>query len=171
MQARGVASGRYCVRRLIRENGLVARGPRRKSPTATPTTPLTPVADDVLSQAFELNAPDRVWTADITYVQTGEGWLYLTVVVYLFSRRLAGWAVRPSLRREIATAALVAAFRDRRSGPGLVYHSDQGTQYTSSDSRAPLLRHELVCSLSRQGKCHDCDLRDARYRAPSGVAA
>ena len=155
LRARGIECGRHRVARLMREGGLVARGPKRKPPKATPSTPLTPVADNVLDRAFEPDAPDRVWTADITYIATGEGWLYLAVVVDLFSRRVVGWAVRPSLGREIATAALMAAIRDRRPGPGLVHHSDQGTQYTSSDYRALLRRHEVVCSMSRRGNCHD----------------
>ena len=155
LQARGIACGRHRVGRLMREGGLVARGPKRRPPKATPSTPLTPVADNVLDRAFEPDAPDRVWTADITYIPTDEGWLYLAVVVDLFSRRVVGWAVRPSLGRELATAALDAALRDRRPEPGLVHHSDQGTQYTSSDYRALLRRHELVCSMSRRGNCHD----------------
>lgn len=162
LQARGVACGRHRIGRLMREGGIVARGPKRRPPTATPSAPLTPVADNVLDRAFGPGAPDLVWTADPapprragTYVATGEGWLDLAVVVDLFSRRVVGWAVRPSLGRELATAALTAALRDRRPRPGLVCHSDQGTQYTSSDYRALLRRHEIVCSMSRRGNCHD----------------
>ncbi len=155
LQARGVACGRQRAGRLMREGGLVARGPKRRPPTATPSTPLTPVAGKVLDRQFAPDAPDRVWTADITYIPTGEGWLYLAVVVDLFSRRVVGWAVRPSLGRELATAALTAALQDRRPRPGLVGHSDQGTQYTSSDYRTLLRRHEVVCSMSRRGNCHD----------------
>ena len=160
LQARGVACGRHRVGRLMREGGLVARGPKRKPPKATPSTP---VADNVLDRAFEPDAPDRVWTAAPvpprragTYIPTDEGWLYLAVVVDragrtpAHSRRVVGWAARPSLGRELATAALDAALRDRRPDPGLVHHSDQGTQYTSSDYRAMLRRHELVCSMSRR---------------------
>ncbi|HEX8299362.1 MAG TPA: IS3 family transposase [Rubricoccaceae bacterium] len=153
--ARGTACGRHRIGRLMREGGLVARGPKRKPPTATSQTPLTPVAENVLDRQFAPVAPDRVWTADITYISTGEGWLYLAVVLDLFSRRVVGWAVRPSLGRELATAAFSAALQDRRPRPGLVCHSDQGTQYTSSDYRALLRRHEVVCSMSRRGNCHD----------------
>lgn len=155
LQARGVACGRHRVSRLMREGGLAARGPKRRPPKATPSTPLTPVAANVLDRQFAPDGPDRVWTADITYIPTGEGWLYLAVVVDLFSRRVVGWAVRPSLGRELATAALTAALQDRRPSPGLICHSDQGTQYTSTDYRALLRRHEVVCSMSRRGNCHD----------------
>lgn len=153
--ARGMACGRHRIGRLMREGGLLARGPKRRPPTATPQAPLTPVAENVLDRQFAPDAPERVWTADITYIPTGEGWLYLAVVVDLFSRRVVGWAARPSLGRELATAALTAALRDRRPRPGLIHHSDQGTQYTSSDYRALLRRHEIVCSMSRRGNCHD----------------
>jgi transposase InsO family protein len=139
----------------MREGGLVARGPKRKPPTATPSAPLTPVAENLLDRQFAPDTPDRVWTADITYIPTGEGWLYLAVVVDLFSRRVVGWAVRPSLGRELATAAMTSALQDRRPRPGLICHSDQGTQYTSADYRALLRRHEVVCSMSRRGNCHD----------------
>ncbi len=155
LSARGVNVGRHRVGRLMREGGLVARGPKRRPPKATPSTPLAPVADNVLDRAFEPEAPDRVWTADITYIPTGEGWLYLAVVVDLFSRRVVGWAVRPSLGRGLATAALEAALRDRRPAAGLIHHSDQGTQYTSADYREMLRRYELVCSMSRRANCHD----------------
>ena len=113
LRARGLECGRHRVGRLMREGGLVARGPKRRPPKATPEALLTPVAENVLDRAFAPGAPDRVWTADITYVPTGEGWLYLAVVVDLFSRRVVGWAVRPSLGRELATTALVTAIRDR----------------------------------------------------------
>ncbi len=155
LQARGVACGRQRAGRLMREAGLVARGPKRKPPTSTPQAPLTPVAENVLDRQFAPDGPDRVWTADITYIPTGEGWLYLAVVVDLFSRRVVGWTARPSLGRELTTAAMTSALQDRRPRSGLICHSDQGTQYTSTDYRALLRRHEVVCSMSRRGNCHD----------------
>jgi len=162
LRARGVACGRHRVARLMREGGLAAGGPKRRPPRATPEAPPTPVAEDVLDRAFAPEGPDRAWAADPapprragTHIWTAEGWLYLAVVVDLFSRRVVGWAVRPSLHRELAVAAFTAALRDRRPAPCLVCHSDQGTQYTSSEYRALLRRHEVVCSMSRKGNCHD----------------
>ena len=155
LRDRGVACGRHRVARLMRESGLSARGPKRRAPKATPCSPLTPVAENVLDRAFEPGAPDKVWTANITYVPTAEGWLYLAVVVDLFSRRVVGWSVRPSLASELATSALSSALGDRRPGTGLVHHSDQGSQYTSSDYRSLLRKNEVVCSMSRRGNCHD----------------
>lgn len=155
LRARGVACGRNRVARLMREHGVRARRPKRRPPTATPTTPLTPVAANVLDRAFEPDAPDRVWAADMTYIATDEGWLYLSVVLDLYSRRVVGWSAQPSLSRLGPVEALTSAVRDRRPAPGLVAHSDQGSQYTSDEYRALLRRHGLVASMSRRGNCHD----------------
>jgi transposase InsO family protein len=155
LRARGVACGKNRVARLMREHDVHARRPKRRPPTATPTTPLTPVAANVLDRAFAPEAPDRAWAADLTYVATGEGWLYLSVVLDLFSRRVVGWATRPTLTREGPVEALMAAVRTREPAPGLIHHSDQGTQYTSEEYRALLRRHGLVASMSRRGNCHD----------------
>jgi transposase InsO family protein len=154
LKARGVACGKNRVARLMREHGVRARLPKRR-PKAQAPAPLSPVADNVLARAFQPAAPNRAWVADITYIPTGEGWLYLSVVLDLFSRRVVGWSARPSLGRELAIDALTTAVRDRRPEPGLLHHSDQGTQYTSSEYRDLLRRHGLVCSMSRRGKCLD----------------
>lgn len=155
LRARGIACGRHRIGRLMREAGLEARGPKRRTPKQSSSTPLTPVADNVLDRAFEPDTPNRVWACDITYIPTDEGWLYLAVVVDLFSRRIVGWAIRPSLGRELAVSALRSALRDRRPPSGLLHHSDQGSQYTSSEYRALLRSHEVTCSMSRRGNCHD----------------
>ena len=139
----------------MREHGVRARRPKRRPPTATPATPLTPVAANVLDRAFGPEAPGRVWTADMTYIATDEGWLYLSVVLDLYSRRVVGWSAQPSLSREGPVAALTSAIRDRRPAAGLIAHSDQGSQYTSDEYRSLLRRHGLVASMSRRGNCHD----------------
>lgn len=154
LKARGVVCGKNRVARLMREHGVRARLPKRR-PKAQAATPLSPVAENVLGRRFQPAAPDVAWVADITYIPTGEGWLYLSVVLDLFSRRVVGWSARPSLGRELAIDALMSAVRDRRPEPGLLHHSDQGTQYTSSEYRDLLRRHGLVCSMSRRGKCLD----------------
>lgn len=154
LKARGVTCGKNRVARLMREHGVRARRPKRR-PKAMPAAPLAPVADNVLARDFQPEAPNRAWVADITYIPTGEGWFYLSVVLDLFSRRVVGWSARPSLARALAVEALTRAVRDRRPKPGLVHHSDQGTQYTSTEYRDLLRRHGLVCSMSRRGKCLD----------------
>lgn len=155
LRARGASCGRHRIGRLMREAGLKARGPKRRTPKQISSAPLTPVAENVLDRAFGSDRPNRVWACDITYIQTGEGWLYLAVVIDLFSRRVVGWAMRPSLGRELAVSALRSALRDRRPPSGLLHHSDQGSQYTSSEYRALLRAHEVNCSMSRRGNCHD----------------
>ncbi len=154
LRARGVACGKNRVARLMREHDVRARRPKRRLVPQT-DAPLTPVAANVLDRAFSPGGPDLVWTADITYIATGEGWLYLSVVLDLFSRRVVGWNARPSLTRKGAVDALKMAVRDRKPVPGLVHHSDQGTQYTSDEYRAVLRAHGLVASMSRRGNCHD----------------
>ena len=155
LRARGVACGKNRVARLMRENDIRSRRPKRRPPTATPSTPLTPVAGNVLDRAFEPDAPDRVWAADRTYIATDEGWLYLSVVLDLYSRRVVGWSAQPSLSRRGPVDALTSAIRDRRPAAGLVAHSDQGSQYVSDEYRSLLRRHGLIASMSRRGNCHD----------------
>ncbi len=155
LRARGIGCGKNRVARLMREHDVRARHPKRRPPTATLSTPLTPVAGNVLDRAFEPDAPDRVWAADMTYIATDEGWLYLSVVLDLYSRRVVGWSAQPSLSRSGPLDALASAVRNRRPAAGLVAHSDQGSQYTSDDYRALLRRHDLIASMSRRGNCHD----------------
>jgi transposase InsO family protein len=155
LRARGAVCGKNRIARLMCEHDVRARRPKRRPPTSTSTTPLTPVAANVLDRSFSPDAPDRVWAVDMTYIATGEGWLYLSVVLDLHSRRVVGWSAQPSLTRRGPVEALTAALRDRRPAPGLVHHSDQGSQYTSDEYRSLLRRHSLVASMSRRGNCHD----------------
>jgi transposase InsO family protein len=154
LRERGVACSRKRVARLMREGGVSGKAPRRRK-RGEPTGPLAPVAENVLDRQFQPAAPDQAWAADITQVWTGEGWLYLAVVLDLFSRRVVGWTTRSSLSRALAIEALRNALRSRRPPPGLLQHSDQGTQYTSHEYQALLRHHGLVCSMSRRGNCHD----------------
>lgn len=154
LRARGTACGKKRVARLMREAGVSGKAPRRRK-RGEPAAPLAPVAENVLDRAFQPEAPNQAWAADITQVWTGEGWLYLAVVLDLFSRRVVGWATRPSLSRALAIDALTRAVRDRRPSPGLLHHSDQGSQYTSHDYQSLVRRHGLVPSMSRRGNCHD----------------
>jgi transposase InsO family protein len=168
LRARGLACGRHRVARLMREQGLVARGPKHRPPKATPSTPLTPVAANVLDRAFEPAAPDRVWTADITHVATAEGWVYLAVVVDLFSRRVPpptvvvrlgaaalAWTRTCSCRAHVCAAKPQAKGRFGTPPRPVATGGDQGSQYTSSDYRTLLRQREIVCSMSRRGNCHD----------------
>ena len=114
-----------------------------------------PVAANVLARQFNPQAPNRAWVGDITYIRTRSGWLYLAVVLDLFSRRIVGWSMAPSMPAQLVCTALGMAIASRQPLPGLVVHSDRGSQYASQDHTALLARHGLVCSMSRKGNCWD----------------
>jgi transposase InsO family protein len=114
-----------------------------------------PVAPNLLEQRFSASAPNQVWLADITYVPTGEGWLYLATVLDLATRKVVGWAMRDHLRSELATAALLMATQRQRPAPGLTHHSDRGGQYASGEYRKLLTGAGMTASMSRTGNCYD----------------
>ena len=146
--------GRKRVARLMRVAGLVGchrrrrRGLTRRDPQAAP-------APDLVERRFTADQPDRVWTADITYIPTWSGWLYLAVVLDVWSRRVVGWAMADHLRTELVIDALDMAIWNRRPNPGLVHHSDQGCQYTSLAFGRRLREAGLVASMGSVGDCFD----------------
>ena len=145
------------VARLMREDGLVGRRPRRRVRT-TDSQHAQPVAPNVLQRRFKVDQVpglDRVWVSDLTYVPTREGWLFLAVVLELASRRVVGWAMRETLDADLALAALRMALADRRPAPGLLHHSDHGSQYACGEYRALLAAHGLAASMSKKGDCWD----------------
>ena len=150
----GVEVGRHRVARLMREHGLQARRPKRYRNT-TDSEHSLPVAPNLLERRFDAEAPNRVWVADITCLWTHEGWLYLAVVLDLFSRRVVGWAMDDNMRKELALKALGMAIGQRRPAAGLMHHSDRGSQYASAAYRAALDTAGAVCSMSRRGDCYD----------------
>ena len=146
--------GRRRTARLMRENGLRARQKRRFKRT-TDSEHAFPVAPNLIDQDFAATAPNQKWGVDISYVWTREGWLYLAVVIDLFSRRVVGWSVDDRLHRSLALTALRQALAIRRPAPGLVHHSDRGSQYCSNDYQAELRHHGLQISMSGKGNCYD----------------
>jgi putative transposase len=150
----GHAVGRHRVARLMREQGLRARDKRRFQRTTDSQHGL-PVAANILNRVFTVATPNTAWVSDITYLHTRAGWLDLVVILDLFSRRVVGWALHDRLTRQLALDALVMAVRHRQPCPGLVCHSDRGSQYASHDYRAVLATHGVVCSMSRRGNCWD----------------
>ena len=114
-----------------------------------------PVAPNILDQEFTANAPDQKWGADISYIWTREGWLYLAIVMDLFARRVVGWAVSDRLHRGLALSALRKALIMRRPNKGLIHHSDRGSQYCSIDYQAELISHGIQISMSGKGNCYD----------------
>jgi len=154
LQDNGFAVGRRRTARLMRENDLKARQKRRFKRT-TDSEHCWPVAPNIIDQDFAANGPNQKWGVDISYVWTREGWLYLAVVIDLFSRRVVGWAVGDRLHRRLAIAALQTALTMRRPPEGLIHHSDRGSQYCSIDYQAVLRSHGIRISMSGKGNCYD----------------
>jgi len=154
LQDDGLAIGRRRTARLMRENGLLARQKRRFKRT-TDSEHAWPIAPNIIDQDFTAVAPNQKWGVDISYIWTREGWLYLAVVIDLFSRRVVGWAVGDRLHRNLALAALRKALTMRRPPEGLIHHSDRGSQYCSVDYQAELRRHGITISMSGKGNCYD----------------
>ena len=154
LQAEGIAIGRRRTARLMRENGLKARQKRRFKRT-TDSLHAFPIAPNLLDLDFTAERRDVKWGADISYVWTREGWLYLAVVIDLFARRVVGWAVSDRLHKQLALEALRKALVLRRPKAGLIHHSDRGSQYCSIDYQAELRRHGVLISMSGKGNCYD----------------
>ena len=155
LRTRGVRCDKARVERLMRENEITP--PRKKKyRVTTDSNHKNPVAPNVLQRDFTSPAPNRRWVSDITYVWTWAGWLYLAIVLDLFSRRVVGWAMDSRLDTESLTLnALHMALRNRAPDRGLIHHSDRGTQYTSGDFQKVLDARGIVCSMSRRGNCWD----------------
>jgi putative transposase len=154
LRAQGHVVGRHRVARLMREQGLRARKKRHFQRT-TDSQHALPVAGNVLARQFTVPRPNTAWVSDITYLWTREGWLYLVVILDLFSRRIVGWALHDRITRQLTLDALTMALHQRKPGAGLVHHSDRGSQYASGDYQALLAGHGIVCSMSRRGNCWD----------------
>jgi len=154
LAAEGRNVSRKRVVRLMRARGLVARAKPHFVATTNSEHEL-PLAPNVLARRFEQSQPNLAWASDITYLWTAEGWLYLAVIIDLCSRRVVGWATSDTLERKFCVDALETALANRRPAPGLIHHSDRGTQYASADYRALLEKHGIVCSMSRRANCWD----------------
>jgi putative transposase len=157
LQAEGLPASPKRVARLMREEGLVARPRKRPRVSTTDSNHDHPIAPNLLARAFDVHGVgiNRVWVADMTYIPTREGVLYLATVLDLGSRRCVGWAMRDTLEVELALGALRMARAARAPGPGLIHHSDRGSQYTSGNYRAELAAHGMLASMSGKGDCYD----------------
>jgi transposase InsO family protein len=150
----GVKIGRYRARTLMRQADLRPVW-KRKFVATTHSRHDRPVAANVLNRQFRPAQLNQAWVSDITYVRTGEGWLYLAVVLDLYSRKVVGWAMAAAMPASLVASALKMAIQQRNSMPGLIVHSDRGSQYASEEYQGLLARHGLVCSMSRLGDCWD----------------
>jgi len=154
LQKDGFSIGRFKTRRLMREQGLKAKAPRRYKVTTDSRHSFT-VAPNLLDRQFDVAAPNTVWTADISYVWTLQGWLYLAVVMDLFSRQIVGWAMDKRMKTDLALNALAMAYWHRKPPKGLLHHSDRGSQYACPDYRRRLEQYGMQASMSRKGDCWD----------------
>lgn len=155
LQRQGVACGRHRVARLMRSDGLAGRKVHKRQPYTTQRDLRAIPAPNLLQQDFSAPAPDRKWVSDITYIPTAEGWLFLAAVLDLYSRRVVGWAMDERMQASLPQAAWNMAVLQRRPAPGLLHHSDQGSQYTSEPYQHSLADWHCRVSMSRVGNCYD----------------
>ena len=151
---RGVRAGKERVRKLMCANGLRARG-KAKFRVTTDSGHGLPVSPNLLDRKFDVDAPNRFWSGDITYIQTDEGWLYLAVVIDLFSRQVVGFSMNERMTRQLVVDALRMAWFRRRPTTGPIFHSDRGSQYASADFQRQLTAFGMRGSMSRKGDCWD----------------
>lgn len=151
--------GRRCSRRrvarLMKELGLAARNRRKKRPRTTIAEDSHPVAPNLLDQDFTADHPHQKWVADISYIDTQQGWLYLAVILDIYTRQVVGWALDDHMREDLIAGAFLMAVGRCHPPQGLMHHSDRGSQYTSSDYQSLLASHQMVSSMSRTGNCYD----------------
>ena len=154
--ARGIPVGKERVQKLMQLHGIRARGKRRFKVTTDSGHGL-PISPNLLNREFTVAKPDRVWAGDITYIATGEGWLFLAVVIDLFSRQVVGWSLREDMSSSIVIDALRMAWFKRHPGKqaGVLFHSDRGSQYASQAFREVLKEYGITSSMSRRGNCWD----------------
>ena len=159
----GVRCGKNRVARIMREAGIRSRT-KKKFKATTNSRHNLPVAPNLLNQDFTVDAPDRTWVSDITYIHTEKGWLYLAVLLDLFNREIVGWATSSRMTRQLAIDALQMALGRRTPAEGLIHHSDRGSQYASGDYQKLLSKHAITCSMSRKGNCYDNAVAESFFR-------
>ena len=155
LRKKGRKHGRNRITRLMQEKGLCGRQKRRYRVRTTDSNHDHPIAPNRLAEAPKATAPNQIWVADITYIETKEGWLYLAAILDLYSRKIVGWAMSEHIDTTLVLKALAMALLHRNPPAKLLLHSDRGVQYASADYRAALSRAGLVPSMSRKGNCYD----------------
>jgi transposase InsO family protein len=155
LRREGIVAGKHRIARLMRENGLVGQSPKRKRPRTTQRAKDARVAPNLLAQTFTASRPNQIWLTDITYIDTREGWLYLAGVLDLYARPVVGWAMDTHLEATLVERALLMALGRRLPDPGLIHHSDRGSQFTSHLIRSLLARYNIQVSMSGVGNCYD----------------
>lgn len=154
LNANGQACGKHRVAQLMRTHGIVSRH-KRKFKATTNSRHTHPVAENLLQRQFTVDAPNRWWVSDITYIPTREGWLYLAVTLDLYHRKVLGWAMDQWMTQQLVINAFTMAVKNGNPGPGLSHHSDQGVQYACKTFQSLLKASGIQCSMSRKGNCWD----------------
>lgn len=154
LKAKGVACSENKTARLMQMNGIAAKR-KRKFMATTDSRHSLPVAENKLNQEFKASRPNEKWVTDITYIWTKEGWLYLAVVLDLFSRKVVGWSMDETMEKGLVMNALNMALKVRQPQKGLLHHSDRGSQYASLEYQKLLRDQQITCSMSRKGNCYD----------------
>lgn len=153
--ATGYRCGLHHVERLMRQQALRARPRRRSLPVDRGQRPVVGIAANVLDRQFDASAPNQKWVADFTYVWSAEGWLYVAVVLDLYSRRVIGWSMKPEMTAQLVADALMMAIWRRGKPEAVMHHSDRGSQYTSEQFQRLLAELNVTCSMSRAGNVWD----------------
>lgn len=154
LEAEGYKTTIFSVRQRMRKYNLVAKASRKYKATTNSRHNL-PVYPNLLAQNFNVHTKNQAWVSDFTYVWTREGWQYLAVVIDLYSRRIVGWNISHRMTKDLVIDALLMAIRQRKPPANLIIHSDRGSQYCSKDYQNIILRHRLLCSMSKKGDCYD----------------
>lgn len=162
LNALGYPVGRNKTRSLMREANVFVRY-RKKYRVTTNSNHKQPIFENILNRQFQTNEPDRVYVSDITYIWTHEGWLYLTVMIDLFSRKVVGWSMDERMNANVVCNALTMAIWQRKPRPGLIVHSDRGSQYASKQYRYLLKQYNCVGSMSRKGNCWDNSVAESFF--------
>jgi putative transposase len=155
LKAQGIRVGKHRVQRAMQREAIRARGKRRFRVSSTDSNHALPIAPNLLARNFTVPAANTVWVGDMTYIPTNQGWLYLAVVLDLFSRRIVGWSMGETITAELACRALESAWQQRQPASGLIFHSDRGSQYASSRYTEILAGHGIKASMSIKGNCWD----------------
>ena len=164
LRAQGIRCGQKRVARLMREAGIRGKV-RRKFRTTTDSNHSQPVAPNLLAELGEVDRPNQVWVADITYIPTQEGWLYLASIMDLFSRKIVGWSLQANMRTGLVLCALEMALKRRQPPAGLIHHSDRGSQYASEEYQEILKEHGLIASMSGKGNCYDNAAKESFFHS------
>lgn len=164
LESRGIKSGKNRIRRIMKENGIRAIVRRKKFRYPKDTKSNLPHSRNILMRRFKTRKPNRKWVSDITYVPTSQGWLYLCMIMDLYSKRVVGWSMDKNMKTELVLSALNMAVNFRGVSKGLIFHSDRGSQYRSKELRKKIKRLKFRQSMSRKGNCWDNACAEAFFK-------